>query len=177
MSYQVAKLIARIAENLPEIPEDIMQCWIENPKGLQAFLAGLCSPSNSFRLVPIIDRDMTGWKCVDPVDAEKGKFEPVLQEFMQKRDGGRLGGERMVERVKEQKIQSGLCHAEAMLRNQERIPVEWRKYCLVFPEVWQGPGGYRYMFFLSWYGSRWYLDYCSLGDVFDSSYRLVASRK
>ena len=46
MSYQVAKLIARLAENLPDMSEDIMQGWIENPKGLQKFLAGLCPPAN-----------------------------------------------------------------------------------------------------------------------------------
>jgi hypothetical protein len=44
MSSQIAKLIARIAENLPEIQEDVMQGWIENPKGLQKFLSGLCPP-------------------------------------------------------------------------------------------------------------------------------------
>lgn len=42
MSYQVAKLIARIAENLPEMSSDIMQGWIDNPRGLQKFLSGLC---------------------------------------------------------------------------------------------------------------------------------------
>jgi hypothetical protein len=40
---QTAKLISRIAENLPpEIDEDVMQDWIENPKALQVFLLGLC---------------------------------------------------------------------------------------------------------------------------------------
>ena len=47
MSYQVAKLIARIAENLPEMSSDIMQGWIENPKALQKLLLGLC-PTDIF---------------------------------------------------------------------------------------------------------------------------------
>jgi len=45
MSYQVAKLVARIAENLPEMSSDVMQGWIENPKALQKLLLGLCPPS------------------------------------------------------------------------------------------------------------------------------------
>ena len=47
MSYQVAKLIARMAENLPdEMSEDVMQGWIENPRALQKFLSGLNPPAN-----------------------------------------------------------------------------------------------------------------------------------
>lgn len=41
MSKQTAKFIARIAENFPEMPPDVMQAWIENPRGLQKFLSGL----------------------------------------------------------------------------------------------------------------------------------------
>ena len=44
MHAQTAKLVARIAENLPNITDDVMQAWIEDPKGLQRFLAGLCPP-------------------------------------------------------------------------------------------------------------------------------------
>jgi hypothetical protein len=42
MSSQVAKLIARIAENLPEMDKEVMQGWIENPRALQKILSGLC---------------------------------------------------------------------------------------------------------------------------------------
>lgn len=45
MSHQVAKLIARIAENLPEMNKNVMQDWIDNPKSLQRFLTGLCPPT------------------------------------------------------------------------------------------------------------------------------------
>lgn len=44
MDKQTGKLIARIAENLPDMDGDIMQGWIDNPKGLQNFLRGLCPP-------------------------------------------------------------------------------------------------------------------------------------
>jgi len=38
---QSGKLIARIAENLPEMSGEVMQGWIDDPKGLQKFLLGL----------------------------------------------------------------------------------------------------------------------------------------
>ena len=44
---QSGKLIARIAENLPELSDDVMQGWIDNPKGLQKFLLGLNPPATS----------------------------------------------------------------------------------------------------------------------------------
>lgn len=50
MSYQVAKLIARIAENLPEMDENVMQGWIESPKGLQKVLReALCPPQQAIQ--------------------------------------------------------------------------------------------------------------------------------
>ncbi len=41
MDKQTAKLIARIAENLPYMDKSVMQGWINGPKKLQVFLAGL----------------------------------------------------------------------------------------------------------------------------------------
>jgi hypothetical protein len=47
MDKQTGKLIARIAENLPDMPSDLMQNWIDNPRGLQKFLAGLYPPETA----------------------------------------------------------------------------------------------------------------------------------
>jgi len=46
MDKQTAKLIARISENLPsDMDENVMQGWVDNPKGLQQVLRGaLCPP-------------------------------------------------------------------------------------------------------------------------------------
>ena len=46
MDKQTAKLIARISENLPpDMDENVMQGWIDNPKGLQqALREALCPP-------------------------------------------------------------------------------------------------------------------------------------
>jgi len=49
MDKQTGKLIARIAENLPDISGDLMQGWIDNPRGLQKFLTGLCPPETAHR--------------------------------------------------------------------------------------------------------------------------------
>ena len=55
ISKQTAKFIARIAENLPDIDEDVMQGWIENPKGLKkALMEALCPP----------ERIWTTWKTI-----------------------------------------------------------------------------------------------------------------
>jgi len=89
-----------------------------------------------FRLVAKIDRDMTGWTCVELVEAEE-EFKPTLHEFLREGENF-VNGEEMVRRAKEQDALTGLRHAEAMLRNQERIPIEWRKHYLVFSEVWRG---------------------------------------
>jgi len=53
MDKQTGKLIARIAENLPDMGSEVMQGWIENPKGLQKFLAGLNPPATSVEPVPV----------------------------------------------------------------------------------------------------------------------------
>jgi len=42
---QILKLGARMLENMPEMPTDVMQSWIENPKDLKRVLAeALCPP-------------------------------------------------------------------------------------------------------------------------------------
>lgn len=120
-----------------------------------------------------IDRNMDGWKCVEPVEVVEGEFEPELQEFLREGESY-VGGEEMVKRAKDR---TGLRHAEAMLREQDKIPADYRKYVLVFPEVWRDPCSDRGVFCLSWGGGRWVLGYDWLSDGFGSSYRLVRPRK
>jgi hypothetical protein len=129
-----------------------------------------------FTLVADIERNMEGWTCLEPAEAELGEFEPELQEFL-KRDENCIVGEEIVRRAKEKGISSGLRHAEAMLRNQDKIPVEWRKFVLVFPEVWQNPNGYRNVWYLYWDGKQWYLSDGWVSYGFDSYGRLVRPRK
>ena len=129
-----------------------------------------------FQLADKIDRKIDGWTCVNPVEAKTTDFEPFLQDFLREEDNGHLGGEKMIKRAEEQGVQTGLRHAEAMLRNQEKIPVEWQRYCLVFPEVWQNLGGCCLTFYLYYHNDHWGLYHRWLVNSFDSEFRFVASR-
>lgn len=51
MNKQELKLGARILENLPLMSPDVMQGWIDNPKALKGFLAGLV-PEESLEPYP-----------------------------------------------------------------------------------------------------------------------------
>lgn len=48
---QTAKFLATVAECMPNMPDDAMQRWIENPRSLKRFLGGLC-PSKYLFLTP-----------------------------------------------------------------------------------------------------------------------------
>lgn len=53
MNRQIGKLIARIAENLPDMDTDLMQKWIDDPKGLQKVLkATLCVTKKNKDVMP-----------------------------------------------------------------------------------------------------------------------------
>ena len=124
-----------------------------------------------------IERSMPGWTCKEPVEFKVGEFEPVLKNFFI--DGERhTGGGAIISRAKNSlSPQTGLRHAEAMLREQERIPDEWRKFKLVFTEVWQHPGNGRSVLFIEWVCGRWSLNHVCLYYGFGSNYRFVSLRK
>lgn len=152
--------------------------WVRIAQNLDLAKAVIALVMNTvFRLATAVERNMEGWKLLESAPAEEGDFEPAIHEFLKEEDNGRCGGEEVVRRAKEKGVLTGLRHAEAMLRNQERIPVEWRKFVLVFAEVWRGPSGRRDAWCLFWDGGRWYLDYYWLGHDFNSGCRLVGSRK
>lgn len=130
-----------------------------------------------FQLFTKIERGMTGWTLLEPAPAEEGEFELTIHDFLKEADNGCCGGEEMVKRAKEMGALAGLRHAEAVLRNQEKIPVELLKFVLVFAEVWQSPDGDRGVWCLCWDGKRLCLSYSWLRNGFDSHYRLVAPRK
>lgn len=44
---QTAKFISAVIQNIPEMPADVMQSWIENPKALRRALAVLCTPEEA----------------------------------------------------------------------------------------------------------------------------------
>lgn len=129
-----------------------------------------------FKLASVIDRDMTGWKCVEPVNAEEGEFEFSLQDFLQGNETY-PNGEEMVKRGRKQGANSGLKHIEAIIREQDKIPVEMRKFVLVSTEIWLSPGGDRGVWYACWDGGRWVLHCGWLFNGFRSGCRLVVPRK
>lgn len=50
MSDQTAKLISRLAENLPSMSKETMQYWIEHPKELGLAVAGVLSPKPELKV-------------------------------------------------------------------------------------------------------------------------------
>ena len=135
-----------------------------------------------FQLRPTFDRDMLkeGWKELEKDSpTQEGEFIPELEEIVTSKDEGRdISGEEFERRIKGRGDLVGQRQLEAMLREQERIPVEWRKFSLTASEtVWVSPDGDRDVACLDWDGRQWVLNFLCLGGDFDSNYRLVRLSK
>lgn len=159
----------------PEIVQSIFEAFAHT-KGFWAKVVALLAPV--FRLMPVFDRDMTAkkWELLADRSDVQGDFTPELVEFL-KDEEDYVIGEKMIKGT-ESEDNAGQRHAEAMLREQEKIPEEWRKYVMVFTKtVWRGPYSYWCVAFLYWYGRRWCLDFDWLENDFYRSYRVVRLRK
>ena len=104
-----------------------------------------------------------------------------LVSFVQEGENS-VSGEEMIKRAKENDALLSLRHAKVLLRSQDKIPEEWRKYVLVFPGtvrrfLFPLPLGPRDVSCLRWLGARWCLRFDWFGGVFNSHYRLVCPRK
>jgi len=119
------------------------------------------------------DRQQDDWELVIDTEAREGLFELELAGFLREEED-HVPGETMLERTE---LGLGQRHAEAMLRRQEAIPQEWRKYVLVFTgTVWGDLAGSRQVPCLGW-KDGWYLYFCWLGGGFASHCRVVRARK
>lgn len=119
LDKQTAKLIGRIAENLPEMDGDIMQGWIDNPKGLQKFLRGLCPPEATapkeeapLDTIIRVDRSVRpvypDWakvvmhpelEAVGPAEYDLAKVELYLHD--EQKDGKWMKGTKLYDHLKE----------------------------------------------------------------------------
>ncbi len=92
-----------------------------------------------------------------------------------------VNGEEMARRALGLDANYGQEDAEWLLEHQDLIPVELRKFYLVFPGTkWQSRDGHRHVPFLFWSGDRWILVFSWLDDGFSSFVsfvRLVSPRK
>ena len=119
-------------------------------------------PPSSFRY----DKTKDGWTLVEDIPLT-GEPTLSLSGFLEEGESSVLG-ELMLERGKANAEElgplAGQHHAEALLDQQDQIPVEWRGYYLVCPgTVWQDSDGIRKVAYLSWNGERWKLYFSWLG--------------
>lgn len=76
MDKQTAKLVARIAENLPpEMSAEVMQAWIDGPLPLQEFLAGLINGPSSKTELKVFKRIELG--TIKTVDEFRTEFVAI----------------------------------------------------------------------------------------------------
>jgi hypothetical protein len=126
----------------------------------------------TFHVVPKIERNVAGWRCMGPTQIVRGTFVPVFREFLEPGED-HISGEEMPLRAITKGIRTGLRNGEAMQRCFDRIPKEAREFILVFPEVWADTNGCRGVFCSTWRSYRWCLDFGSLKDPFYPNFRLV----
>jgi len=127
-----------------------------------------------FDLADKIERNMKWWKCERPTLVEKNCFSPTLIEIFGEGVSS-IAGWWMVGDARRRHVETGLIHAEAMLRGGGKVIKSWEKFVLVFPEVWLGPGGREYVWCLYPAHGYWQLNYDELRHSFNADYRLVSA--
>ena len=130
-----------------------------------------------FRLNVQTNYDVTRWRRVSPPYSGPDEFRPVLQKFLGSREPKLLGRE-LALRAETLGISStGLLHAEGMMREADKIPASWRKYSLLFPEMWRDSEGIGRLFYLRWTVNHWTLVAGYLAENFGRNCRLVGTAK
>lgn len=144
---------------------------------LQAAIEGrFCGePSGSFA------RDMRkeGWKLLQHTPRRLTSVIDLELVLFLKQGENSVGGEEMVRRARfELDANYGQEDAEWLLKHQEEIPAEFRKFYITFvATVWQDSYGIRHVPCLYWYGKRWILYFHWLVSEGFSNDRLLRPRK
>jgi hypothetical protein len=97
----------------------------------------------AFYLRTEMEHDFSAWTCDGGVALGEGNFTPRLikptkrQLFEPGYIPGVVRATGLLKHAEKLQIKTGILHAEAMLRDQQKIPKTWRNYFLVFPgEIW-----------------------------------------
>lgn len=156
-------------------PEEVLGVLqtIKEHREFVAVLRGTAEPNLRF------DKRQDGWTLLEHaprklVSASDLELVPFL------RDGeSAIRGYDLIGRARyELDANYGQEDAEFLLDHQDKIPVQFRKYYLVFTGlVWRVSGRRRYVPCLDWGGGRWFLHFRWLDRDFDSDGRLVRPRK
>jgi hypothetical protein len=124
-----------------------------------------------FTLAKAPTTNVTGWTCVESEEDKGGLFEVVFQPITCQ---GLWSPDAI--RVETEK-RTGPRHAEAMLKEPDKIPMTLRDgRFLVFPEVWKTKTGERSIpgvFYLSYSVEAWRLVFQRLNKVFPPNSQLV----
>jgi hypothetical protein len=176
----IGKLHAVVLENLPLLTPAQRRAGIKNPLRVQKYLAGLADAlTDRFTLVPAFDRDMLkeGWRSLEKDHPDKdGEFTFELVDIFKGENV--ISGPGFEKRANVEEDIGGQRHLEAILREADKIPEEYRKFCLVATEtVWVDSDGRRCVACLYWVGASWCLRFFWLDFDFDSYCRVVRSRK
>ena len=125
------------------------------------------------------DKTKDGWKLVENTSRRIFSISDLELVSFLKQGESSINGEEMVCRAcGELDANYGQEDAEWLLEHQNEIPVEFRKYYIVFTgTIWQSADGYRDVSYLRWDGGRWCLSFFWLVLVWDSGFRFVRLRK
>jgi len=126
-----------------------------------------------FELSEGFDCSLLGWECKNLWPVVAGQFEPRLHEFIYEVEPI-ISGEGMLMRARAMGINTGLRHAEAIIRGGLKVSKEFGNSILLFPEVWLGVAG-PCVWCLYPISGYWQLNYDELRHGFNSDYRLVSA--
>jgi len=126
-----------------------------------------------FHLVSVINYDTRGKKCIDPVLANSGVISVELKGILLEKESY-IGGVELIKRAKSMGSLTGLHCAEAMLKEQKKIPAECSNLNLLFPEVWEySDCQAQFLFGISCKSGHWEMMIRRLDGVFGPCDRLV----
>ena len=133
-----------------------------------------------FRLRPDFDPDIpTRLKKLDKDSPAKGgDFTPELETIIKEGDSSYIGEKELTRRIEGREDLAGQRHLEAMLRDQDAIPVEWRKYELVAPAtVWSTEKEDHVMATLQFRDNKWQMFFYFCCNDFGGRFRLIRIKK
>ena len=172
MSYQVAKLVARIAENLPEMSPDVMQGWIENPKALQKFLTGLCPPIRDVLIIdcedfPFVPGDL---KVENHKEGGQLEWDPAkvrLHFSPNQQNDKSIQGHKLRKELENEPVLNANV-LDSLLDHPNLIPEEWKgKFVFFWGTIYRDSDDHLYVRYLFWFGGKWDWSYEGLGHKFD----------
>ncbi|MBI3495500.1 hypothetical protein HY065_02645, partial [Candidatus Berkelbacteria bacterium] len=146
--------LAKHAIRKSGVSDEVLECLIEKRGEFQDEFSKIVRRfGSSFQY----DLREEGWTLLE--DAERKINSAAALELVAFLKEGEtvIGGEELVSRARtELRANYGQHDAEWLVKHQEEIPVEFRKFYLVFTgTVWRDRNGNQVVAYLRWNGERW----------------------